>query len=149
MLFAKKRPSGDRTFRKSFRIETGGLLSAFIEHQADFVIGYTHFFLLLESIGIIRRTETGIEVVHDEFHIPVTHPLTNVHQINSRCLGLRSISSKQPDDLFFSVAFTSSSASIRKIKTEVGNFLERIRNIVKDEQSEQVQCINIDFFSPS
>ena len=95
--------------------------------------------LCIEEQGIYRLGDSHIHV-SNESHFVVKHHL------NFRIKSMQKMDTRDGNELFFTAPMSISKADFKIIREKLNLIVKEIVEVAKDSKSDQVTCLNIDFF---
>lgn len=101
---------------------------------------------LLENELLIERNGK-IMLGPSKTHLNPDSPFRKLHHLNWRNKALESISLKNPESLHYSSPMTVSRKDVEKVKGTLVKIIEDIGIIVDQAKSEELMCLNIDWFN--
>jgi uncharacterized protein (TIGR02147 family) len=101
----------------------------------------------LVSNGLCQKTEEGIKLGVKKTHLPESSPHIFTHHRNWRQKAVENYSKFKKKDMAFSAPLTLSKEDFFLVKQELLNCIEKISKTVSNSPSQEVACLNIDFFS--
>jgi uncharacterized protein (TIGR02147 family) len=96
--------------------------------------------------GLCIEENGNIQMGPRMTHLEATSPLVSRHHTNWRLKGIENMENLGPDELFYTGPMTLSLSSIKKIKTTLTRMIENVAKEVAASPSEQLACLNIDWF---
>ncbi|MBA2404692.1 MAG: DUF4423 domain-containing protein [Bdellovibrionales bacterium] len=100
---------------------------------------------LLET-GLVKMGPKGLEVGDNQIHIDAQSPHVLHHHRNWRLKALQKQSLREANDLFYTGPMTLSREDFEKCKEILRLSLENIYKIIEPSPSENLYCLNFDFF---
>lgn len=100
---------------------------------------------LLKS-GLCVEGKQGLTIGPASTFIEKDSPWTRVHHANWRHQALAAMDSQKDEDFFFTSPLTLSKADAEKIKGMIVNFLESTNSVIDPSPSEELYCLNLDWF---
>ena len=100
----------------------------------------------LMSCGLIENDGNKLKVGKNKTFIDKSNPLILNHHRNWRLKAMESQVRKNSSDQFFTGPMVVSKTDYQLIKSKLGDFLEELYEIVGPSPSENLYCLNIDFF---
>jgi uncharacterized protein (TIGR02147 family) len=100
---------------------------------------------LLEN-GLCVMEKGKLHVGPKRTHIGANSPLVAKHHQNWRLQSFQKMPLQKEEDLFFTFPMSLSKADAKKIRQYLPSVIEEIHKIVGPSDSEEVRCLNIDFF---
>lgn len=82
-------------------------------------------------------------------HVAESSPFVKTHHQNWRVKAMERMTADNPSDLFFTFPFSASKEDVLRIRKELPIWLKKISDIVTPSESENVRCLNVDFFDYS
>jgi uncharacterized protein (TIGR02147 family) len=79
-------------------------------------------------------------------HIDTDSPFVNKHHQNWRLQGINHMDKRRDEDLFFTGPMSLSREAALEIRKMIPNFIQSVMKITGPSPSEQVSCLNIDWF---
>ncbi|HVK60100.1 MAG TPA: TIGR02147 family protein, partial [Bdellovibrionales bacterium] len=79
-------------------------------------------------------------------HIESTSPLVSRHHANWRIKGFESMEDLSPEELFYTGPMAVSTEAMAEVRKDLTDVIDRMVKKVGDSKSEQLACLNIDFF---
>lgn len=95
--------------------------------------------LCIEEQGIYRLGDSHIHV-SNESHFVVKHHL------NFRIKSMQKMDTRDGSELFFTAPMSISKSDFKIIREKLNLIVKEIVEVAKDSKSDQVTCLNIDFF---
>lgn len=100
----------------------------------------------LLGTGLLRE-ENGILLVgFRSTHLESSSPWVNTHHSNWRQKGMSSFSREDAHKLYYTCPMTISVSDGQKIREQIVKFLESLDKIIEPSPSEELRCLNIDWF---
>lgn len=100
----------------------------------------------LLGTGLVKMGRKGLEIGDNQIHIDAKSPHVLHHHRNWRLKALQKQSLKDPNDLFYTGPMTLSKEDYEKCKEILRLSLEKIYKIIEPSPSENLYCLNFDFF---
>ena len=104
-------------------------------------------FLVRSGLCLEKNGKYFIGSLH--VHIGNESPFVVKHHSNWRIKSIQKMDSNDREDLFFTSPMSMSAADYEIIKEKINVFLKDMIQVVKDSPSDELVCLNIDFFKPS
>lgn len=101
----------------------------------------------LESMNLICKKEGQWTLLNPQLHLPQSSEMTFMNHLLWRQKALLNIDKEKKEDIHYSSVFAMSETDAAKMKTQVLDFVEHLRSQIKDSPSEEVFCLNLDFFT--
>lgn len=79
-------------------------------------------------------------------HVPNESPLVVKHHTNWRLKAIQKMDKREQSELFFTAPMALSKKDFAIIREKFNVVIKETINIVKDSPSEELVCLNIDFF---
>ena len=79
-------------------------------------------------------------------HIGTASPWVKVHHRNWRQRSLQALEHGDDDDLFYSSPLTIGAADVARVRELIVKFLEQANKVIDPSPSEELCCLNIDWF---
>jgi uncharacterized protein (TIGR02147 family) len=96
--------------------------------------------------GLCKGTISSVQITEMTTFIDKTSPIVGNHHRNWRLKAIQQFGADVENDLFYSSPVTISRIDQQKVKDEILNLIERFSKRVKESDSEELMCINIDWF---
>ncbi len=103
-------------------------------------------FDFLLSTGLCVAKEGKLGVGPKSTHLEASSPWVRVHHINWRQKAVEKIHEKNANRLHYSAPMTLSAKDAAKIRELIIKFLESVDDIVDASPSEELHCLNVDWF---
>lgn len=95
--------------------------------------------LCVEDNGVYRLGPAHV-------HVPNESPFVAKHHVNWRTRAVVGIDSRTPDELFFTAPMVISEKDFERLREQLNTSIKSIVETAKASTSENVVCLNIDFF---
>jgi uncharacterized protein (TIGR02147 family) len=102
-----------------------------------------HFLIEKE---LLTETEGRLAGGKRHTHVGSESAFVNHHRRNWRVRGLEAMQTSDEDQLFYTCPMSLSNKAVEKIRDLLPDFIERVLKIVGPSPSEEVFCLNIDWF---
>jgi len=96
--------------------------------------------------GLCVEKDGQIQMGPRMTHLEASSPLVTRHHSNWRLKGIENMDGLEPEELFYTGPMTISLASMKIIRKELLTTIENIAREVSSSPSEQLACLNIDWF---
>lgn len=103
----------------------------------------------LQEAGLCISTEQGYIMGQQTTFVPRTSPFVHKHHTNWRLKGLEQSELNLDSNLFFTSPISLSPSDFERIKILLTNLIKEFSSIVRESQSEELACLNLDFFKLS
>lgn len=113
---------------------------AFSKKQTKLILDF------LLSTGLCKDERGKIIVGPSSTHLESTSPWVRVHHTNWRQKALQEMRREEPAKLHYTAPMTLSKADALKIREMVVQFLEQVDKVIEPSPSEELHCLNIDWF---
>lgn len=100
----------------------------------------------LVRTGLCKEEKNTYSVGTQSTHLAATSPLVRSHHINWRHKGIEQINQDFESKLFFTSPMTVSKKDILKIREVIIYFLDQVDKVVEPSPSEELMCLNVDWF---
>lgn len=100
----------------------------------------------LLTTGLVKMGPKGLEIGGTQTHIDAQSPHVLHHHRNWRLRALQKQTIKSPSDLFYTGPMSLSPSDFERCKEILREGLERIYKIIEPSPSENLYCLNFDFF---
>lgn len=97
--------------------------------------------------GLCNKNEERLSLGVKKTHLAETSPYVFSHHRNWRLKAMENYSQFKDKDMAFSAPMTLSKQDFFQVKQELLNAIEKISKTVGQSPSEELACLNIDFFS--
>ena len=101
-------------------------------------------FLLL--YGLCLDKDGKIVMGPSSTHLEATSPLVSRHHMNWRLRGIENMDNLEPSELFLTMPCSIDAKALKHIRKELVECIERVTKLIDDAPSEELACLNIDFF---
>lgn len=108
----------------------------YVEEILEFLIG----------TGLVKVGPKGLETGSTQTHVDAQSPHVLHHHRNWRLKALQKQSTRAPNDLFYTGQMTLSNQDFERCKEILRQSLEKIYKIIEPSPSENLFCLNFDFF---
>lgn len=96
--------------------------------------------------GLCRNSRDGLEIVTANLHLESTSPWVHFHHFNWRHKAMEQISARDPNALHFSAPLTLSQKDALKLRAMIVDFLVQTEKLIEPSPTEELHCLNIDWF---
>lgn len=100
----------------------------------------------LISIGILKRHGTDFVQGETNLFLSADSPFVLKHHLNWRMKAIQSLDTVKAGDFHYSGVITLRKSDAVKIKEQMIQAVQNVRNIVKESESEALFAYTIDFF---
>lgn len=100
---------------------------------------------LLEQ-GLCVQKGASLQMGPKTTHLEASSELVGRHHANWRIKGLQNMDSLKENELFYTAPMTLSGETARWVRRELVDTIQKIVTEVRDSKSEQLSCLNIDWF---
>ena len=100
----------------------------------------------LESMNLICKKEGKWVLVTPDVHLHQNSEMTFMNHFLWRQRALLNIDKEKSGSVHYSSVFAMSEKDAVKIKGQILDFVDHLRSNIKDSPSEEVFCLNMDFF---
>ena len=102
----------------------------------------------LVRCGLCEETKGVYKMRDQHVHIPSQSPLVTRHHSNWRLKALVDMDDRRSDELFFTAPMSISMSDFLKIRELLNVLIKKAIDVAKESKSEDVYCLNLDFFQP-
>lgn len=96
--------------------------------------------------GLCVEKNGGYHIGPKKTHLGADSALANRHHANWRLRGLENMQGTGPEEMFYTAPMHLSVAAMRQVRAELVESVARAIKIVSAAESEELACLNIDFF---
>lgn len=100
----------------------------------------------LVQSGLCLEEKGNYKIGPTRTHVESTSPWVRIHHINWRQKAIEQISREYPTKLHYTCPVTLSKSDANKIREMIIKFVESINGVVDPSESQELHCINIDWF---
>lgn len=100
----------------------------------------------LLSTGLCKEEKGKIVVGPSSTHLEASSPWVRVHHANWRQQALQHLPQEENGKLHYTAPLTVSAEDALKIREMIVQFLEKVDKVIDPSPSEEVRCLNIDWF---
>jgi uncharacterized protein (TIGR02147 family) len=100
----------------------------------------------LFSVGLVIKTNGELKNGITSMHLSKSSPWIRSHHNNWRQKAIENFSSPNEDDLHYSAPLTLSKIDAQKLYEHFMRTIEEMRSVVDPSPSEEIYCLNIDWF---
>lgn len=100
----------------------------------------------LSNIGIVKEKKGMFSLGEIHVHVPNESPFVVKHHANWRIKSIHKMDLRESKELFFTVPMSISEQDFNKIREVLNVAIQEIVAIAKKSKSEDIVCLNIDFF---
>ena len=100
----------------------------------------------LLATGLCVEKNGKLAVGPKSTHLEASSPWVRVHHVNWRHKAIEHVMDAEESQLHYSAPMTLSAADARKIRELIVKFLESVDSVVEPSPSEELHCINVDWF---
>ena len=106
----------------------------------------TRYLQELEEAGLVKANKKEWEFISQSVHIPRHSPLVSLHHSNWRQRAI--LDSQQPEKFgtHYTTVTALSSGAAKEIKDLILSFIDEFSAIADPSESQELKCLNIDFF---
>ncbi|MES2856084.1 MAG: TIGR02147 family protein [Bdellovibrionota bacterium] len=79
-------------------------------------------------------------------HLESTSPLISRHHANWRIKAFENFEDLAPEEIFYTGPMAVSKEAMAEVRKDIANLIDRMVKTVGDSKSEELACLNIDFF---
>lgn len=141
-------------FYSSWQYSAIRLLCSIKPIQLDEIVSSLHLersrvseiLIFLQEAGLCKATSKGYVMSQQSTFVPRSSPFVHKHHSNWRLKALERAELNLESDLFFTSPVSLSKADFERFKIELADIIKRFSALVKDSPSEQLACLNVDFF---
>jgi uncharacterized protein (TIGR02147 family) len=101
---------------------------------------------LIEN-GLCREENNLVTYGPASTHIDKESPFVNKHHQNWRFQAINTMEKRRDGDIFFTSPMSLSKAATKEIEKMIPQFIQSVMKISGPSESEQTQCLNIDWFN--
>lgn len=101
-------------------------------------------FLLKKNL--IVQNKNKLEMGVAKTHIPSSSPLVKHHHVNWRLKAIEEMDRLENDELAFTAPLTISKKDFNLVRSEILELIQSISKRVEASKSEEIACLNIDWF---
>lgn len=101
-------------------------------------------FLVLH--GLCREVDGEYSVGPQSTHVPSSSPWSRVHHVNWRERAIDRMNHDDPLKLHYTSPLTIAESDARVVREMIVAFLENVNKVVDPSPSEELRCLNIDWF---
>lgn len=113
-----------------------GLPVTTVRRVVDFLLQY----------GLCVERDGKIVMGSSSTHLEASSPLVSRHHMNWRLRGFENMEGIDSSELFFTMPCSLDSKSLKLIRKELVEAVERITKLIDEAPSEELACLNIDLF---
>lgn len=103
--------------------------------------------IFLQESGLCKATNKGYVMGQQTTFVSKDSPFVHKHHSNWRLKALDQAERNLESDLFFTSPVSLSKSDFEKLKLQLADFIKQFSTTVKSSPSEQLACLNIDFFN--
>lgn len=96
--------------------------------------------------GLCKEENGKLTFGPASIHVDKESPFVNKHHQNWRFQAIHHMELRKDSDLFFSSPMSLSKQAYNEIRKDIPNYIQSIMKISGPSESEQVACLNIDWF---
>jgi uncharacterized protein (TIGR02147 family) len=96
--------------------------------------------------GLVNEKHSQLSMGTQNTHLEASSPLVARHHSNWRLRGLAKMDAVEREELFFTGPMSLSKEMIETIRRDLVAFIDQTMKAVKDSPSEELACLNIDWF---
>jgi uncharacterized protein (TIGR02147 family) len=100
----------------------------------------------LVSRGLCRLEKNKYSMGPSRTHLPESSPFIIPRQSTWRSKAGEKMTSQKKTDLYYTAPMSLSKEDMHRVRREILLFIDRINSIVGPSKSEEVSCLNIDWF---
>ncbi len=100
----------------------------------------------LLQLKLIERQGDRFVIVSRDVHLGTDSALISRHHQNWRLRCMQNLEQATPNEIHYSTAVVISEKDAEKIKRQLLDAIEKNREIVRQSGSEELYCVNLDFF---
>jgi uncharacterized protein (TIGR02147 family) len=101
----------------------------------------------LLEVGLCVEERGKIKIGPSSTHLESTSPWVRSHHINWRQKAIESMTNDEPAKLHYTCPLTISKEDALRIREKITKLLEEFDEVLVPSPSEQLRCLNIDWFS--
>ena len=102
-------------------------------------------FLVEHRLCVVR--DGRLAIGPQSTHLADSSPWVRVHHRNWRDFGIRRLERNDERDLFFTCPLTIGKADVARVRELAIQFIDQLYKIVDPSPSEQLSCLNLDWFA--
>jgi uncharacterized protein (TIGR02147 family) len=100
----------------------------------------------LLNVGLCVETKGKIKIGPSSTHLGSSSPWVKTHHMNWRNKAIEKLNHDQKDSLHYTCPLTISKSDALKIREQIVKMLESLDKIIEPSPSEELHCLNIDWF---
>jgi uncharacterized protein (TIGR02147 family) len=100
----------------------------------------------LISIGMIKDVKGKLQIGPASIHLESYSPWIRSHHFNWRQKALESLHDDETAKLHYSCPLTISKADALRLREMIATFIEQVNRVVDPSPSEELRCLNVDWF---
>ena len=100
----------------------------------------------LVNTGLCTEKHGYYSMGEAHIHVPNESPFVVKHHLNWRMKAVQKMDTREANELFFTSPMSISSDDFSKIRERLNKLIKEAVDIAKDSKSQEVVCLNIDFF---
>ncbi len=108
--------------------------------RAEEVLGF------LVGTGLCAEKHGYYSMGEVHIHVPNESPFVVKHHLNWRMKAVQKMDTREPSELFFTSPMSLSVDDFAKIRERLNKLVKEAVDIAKNSNSQEVVCLNIDFF---
>jgi uncharacterized protein (TIGR02147 family) len=127
-------------------IDSVDSIAKYLKLSREKVQRYTEFLI---RTGLCKISQNKLTVGTQSTHVEASSPWVRVHHTNWRQQAVNSLDVPSKDDLHYTLPLTISANDSEILREKILQFIEQAKKIVDPSPSEEMFCLNIDWFKVS
>ncbi len=102
----------------------------------------------LTRVGLVHENSGAFKTGPSRTHVSSNSPHAVRHHVNWRIKAFEAYEALGEDEIAITLPMTISKADALHLREEISKFVKSLNPIIDASPSEELKCLNIDFFSP-